>query len=313
VHVPNPFEKLSKTEKVAVIAGGSAILAFALYQHHKSTGSWSPFASGDTSNSGGDAAGGAGTVTDPVSGSVYSDTAVDPVTNLTYASEISQFGSVQAAESQYAATSYGGTGGTVTPSAYDTGYSSASSLTGTTTASGTNVYTSNSAWAQAVQAGLTDVSGSSSYDGTDIGQALGAYLTGQPLTAAQAQVVQVAIAEYGPAPVGNLQIIKQPVAQPSATPPPVTVPVAAPKPPSASPPNINISFTSRDLDVSYGSVSGATMYSFLFGNGHTAQVSALNGEFSSATVGHTGTVKVRAGNTAGWGPYSAPKTFTFPK
>jgi beta-lactam-binding protein with PASTA domain len=45
---------------------------------------------------------------------------------------------------------------------------------------------------------------------------LGAYLTGTPLTPAQVTIVNTAIAEYGPAPVGNIQVIQQPVAKPAA-------------------------------------------------------------------------------------------------
>lgn len=192
----NPFKHMPKWAIYTSIAGGTIVGGYALYEHHKKTGSWSPLASTSSSTTSSTAlvANTAGTITDPSTGTVYSDTAIDPVTNMTYASEISEFGSVATAEadvSQYGTTS------TTGEETYDSDYVSAQSQDLTTTISGENVYTSNSAWSQAVQAGLEDISGSTSYDGTDIGTALGAFLQGEPLTAAQAQLISVAEAEYG--------------------------------------------------------------------------------------------------------------------
>jgi hypothetical protein len=84
---------------------------------------------------------------------------------------------------------------------------------------GSSVYTSNAAWAQAATAGLADVG----YDETTVATALGAYITQTPLTAAQASLVNTAIAEYGAPPTGNLQVILQPVSKPSPTPVPTPV------------------------------------------------------------------------------------------
>jgi PASTA domain len=220
-HFENPFKKLSKTEIYVVIGGVTLITAYAEYRHHKTTGSWSPFASGSANAAGtGSEANGAsptGTVTDPATGQTFSDTQVDPITNLTYASEISQYGGVAAAESQYSSM-YGASTGAVSGRNYDTGYPSAQAQIGVSTVNGNSVYTSNSAWAQAVTAGLEDISGGPTYDGTDIASALGSYLTGTPLSPGQATVVKTGIAEFGPAPVGNLQIIAQPVAGPAPVP-----------------------------------------------------------------------------------------------
>ena len=95
----NPFSKLSKPQLYAVVAGGSAITAYALYRHHKVTGSWSPFATGSSSGvAPAGTSGSAATVTDPATGISYSTAAVDPLTDITYGSEISQYGSVAAAE-----------------------------------------------------------------------------------------------------------------------------------------------------------------------------------------------------------------------
>src|ERR1700733_724253 len=214
----NPFKKLSKTEIYVVIGATALITGYAEYRHHKSTGSWSPFATGtsgavaSTASTAGAAA--SGTVTDPSTGQVYSDTAVDPITNLTYASEIANYGNVAAADSEFS-NQYGATTGAVSPggSASLAGYQSNLASVGTSSISGNDVYTSNSAWAQAATAGLTDVG----YDGPTVSAALGAYLTGTPLTPAQVTIVNTAIAEYGPAPVGNIQVIQQPVAKAAAT------------------------------------------------------------------------------------------------
>lgn len=194
--IENPFKHMPKWGIYTSIAGGAVIGGYALYEHHKKTGSWSPLASAPSSSTS-SVANTAGTITDPTTGTVYTDTAIDPVTNMTYASEISEFGSVATAEADVSAY---GTTTTTGSETLDSDYVSAQSQDLTTTISGQNVYTSNSAWSQAVQAGLEDISGSTTYDGTDIGTALGAFLQGEPLTAAQAQLISVAEAEYGKPP-----------------------------------------------------------------------------------------------------------------
>jgi hypothetical protein len=208
----NPFKKLSPTELKIVIVGTVLVAGYAEYSHHKKTGSWSPFATGSTGAAAGSGAtaSASGTVTDPTTGQVYSDTAVDPITQLTYASEIANYGDVATADSEFSGQ-YGTQTGAVTPQSFATGYTSNLASVGESSISGNDVYTSNSAWAQAATAGLTDVG----YDGPTVSEALGAYLTGTPLTPAQVTIVNTAIAEYGPAPVGNIQVIQQPVAKPA--------------------------------------------------------------------------------------------------
>lgn len=193
----NPFKNLSKWQLYAVIAGGGLIGVYAEVQHHKKTGSWSPFKSAPASTAGGQGI-------NPVTGLPYSsDSATDPQTGLTYLQEAEQYGSVAAAEA--AVSAYGMS--TATGSGIPVNPASPVSQGSINTPVGTSVYTSNSAWAQAVQAGLSSITGSQQYDGTDIGTALGAYLTAQPLGPKQAKVVSTAIAEYGPPPVGSYQII----------------------------------------------------------------------------------------------------------
>ena len=198
--VSNPFKNMSKPQLYAVIAGGLLIGGYAEYSHHKKTGSWSPFATATVNTA-------AGTGIDPLTQLPYADDSViDPETGQQYLAEAQEYGSVTAAEasvSQYGQSTATGSGIPVNPA-------SPVSAGSPNTAVGSSIYTSNAAWAQAVEAGLSSVSGSSSYDGTDIGTAIGAYLQGEPVTSAQASVISVAIAEYGSPPVGTFQIIPAP-------------------------------------------------------------------------------------------------------
>lgn len=225
MHLSNPFKHFSKPQLYIIIGSTVLITGYAEYRHHKATGSWSPFASGNGNSTAGAAASNSvsGTVTDPSTGQVYSDTAVDPITNLTYASEIANYGDVASADSEYS-NQYGATTGAVDVGGGVTaaGYQSNLASVGTSTITGNDVYTSNSAWAQAATAGLTDVG----YDGPTVSTALGAYLTGTPVTSAQATIINTAIAEYGRPPQGNLSVILEPTAKPSPTPAPKPKPTA---------------------------------------------------------------------------------------
>jgi hypothetical protein len=205
----NPFKDLPKPVIIGGIAVTGGLTGFLLYRHHKSTGSW--FGSGTTSTAGGSSA------IDTVTGLPTSeDNAIDPVTGLTYLAEATQYGSVATAEasvSAYGTSSATGTGTLVTPA--DGGSSGTTTLAPGAVSSPT--YTSDAAWAQAVQAGLSDVSGSTEYDGTDIGTAIGDYLQNIPVTAAQKSVITTALAEYGNPPSGARQIITIPTATPGKT------------------------------------------------------------------------------------------------
>jgi PASTA domain len=164
------------------------------------------------------AAGSPGSI-DPVTGLPYSqDNQVDPATGLTYLQEAQEYGSVQAAEE--AVTSgeayYGDTGaGDELDSGYPTGYYGTEPTTPTP-----GSYETNAQWAQAVTAGLTDLG----YNATDVTAALGLYFQSQPLGvapdgASYLSIVQAAVAEYGPPPVGTFQIVGS---GGGGTPPPTT-------------------------------------------------------------------------------------------
>lgn len=174
------FKKLPTWGKVAVIGGGVGVTWFAWKQHTAAQA-----ASSSSTNP---------SATDPLTGLPYSeDNTTDPITGMTYLAEAQQYGSVSAAESAYAS----GTTGQY----YNSGYGSTGTLgsygyVGNSTTSET--YTTNAQWAQAVEAGLTDIG----YSSTDVAGAIGYYLSGVPLTSTQATIVYDAIAEFGQPPTG---------------------------------------------------------------------------------------------------------------
>ena len=187
------FGHTISTPAAVAIAGGSGVAIWFAYKQHKA----SP-ASTSASNP---------SAIDPVTGLPYSeDNQIDPLTGMTYLAEAQQYGSVSAAEQATAGESsaalssaYGG---------YGTGSGLVGSNTGVTTEVASGGYASNAAWAQAVTAGLSALG----YTSTDISAALGMYLGGLPLTAlpdgqSAVSIVQAALAEYGPPPVGTYQVI----------------------------------------------------------------------------------------------------------
>ena len=302
----NPFKSLSKPQLYAAIAGAAGIGGYMIYDHHKKTGSWNPWSSATAATT---SAGTAASI-DPITGLAYSqDNATDPVTGQQYLAEAEQYGSVAAAEA--AVSAFGQS--TATGSGIGVNPASPASSGSINTPVGTSVYTSNAAWAQAATAGLADVG----YSETDVATALGDYLTQTPLTPAQAQLVNVAIAEYGPAPVGNLQVILQPASQPSTTTtgsgptvPPTPVPAGSfpsrPVPP-ATPGGVHqLSVTGNSVSLAWDPVPGATSYRV-----RATYQGALAGQIEPASPGgtvhgltpdHTYTFHVAAVNSAGTSP-----------
>lgn len=211
----NPFKNLSKHQQYAVAGGSVLVGGYVLYKHHSSTGSWNPFSKGTSTA----ASAASGTGTDPITGLPYSqDTAIDPVTGEGYLAEAQQYGSVQAAEASVSAYGQSGSSGSGIGVLPANGGSSTGSGSGSSTGSGpgsagtgpgSETYTSDAAWVQAAQAGLTDVG----YNPTDVATALGDYVTNTPVTPAQKQLIDVAIAEFGPSPQDH-QIILLPPSQP---------------------------------------------------------------------------------------------------
>jgi hypothetical protein len=190
----------------AIGVGSVAVIWFA-WKQHESSAAASAVPAGTSASA-----------IDPLTGLPTSeDNQTDPLTGETYLAEAQQYGSVQAAEqalsgeglgSEYTGSGYGGYG-----YGYDNTSGNPNEDYGTT-------YATNAAWAQAVEAGLTDLG----YSPTDVAAALGRYLGNLSETSAQATIVQAAIAEYGPPPVGSYTIIMQSSTGPTGSGSTVTVP-----------------------------------------------------------------------------------------
>jgi hypothetical protein len=234
-----------------LIGGAVGAVAVYLVVKHAGSGASSSSAAGSASSSS----------VDPVTGLPYSeDNSTDPATGLTYLQEAQEYGSVQAAEEAVTSGSayYGESG---TGDLVDTGVPTESYTGSTTPTPGT--YSTNAAWAQAVTAGLTDLG----YAPTDISAALGLYFQSQPLGSGSdgvsyLAIVQAAIAEFGPPPVGTFPLTAAPSSgggvgsgTGGATPP-----VEISKPTKA-PSGLTIDNTSATtISASWKPVEGATAY-----------------------------------------------------
>ncbi len=143
--------------------------------------------------------------------------------------------------------------------------------------------------------------------------AIGLYLAGQQVSVAQQGLINDAIAIGGPVPVaganGYPPSIRVAGGQPPTGPSKSHAPQTAPSP-------VTTATTANQLTVTWPPVGGATKYQAEV-SGPQAGVKAdptvtqSRAVFSVATSGTNGTVKVRAGNAAGWGPWSSPAQFRF--
>ena len=295
--VKNPLEGLSKNQRIAVIGGGTATLGVLVFLHHKKTGSWNPWSSATPSDSSGNAS----SAVDPVTGLPYSeDNQVDSITGQTYLAEADQYGSVAAAEasvSAYGQSTASGSGIPVNPA-------SPASSGSVNTVVGTSVYTSNAAWAQAATNGLADIG----YSATDVSAALADYLTQTPVSTAQAQLINTAIAEYGPAPVGNLQVILASPSTPGTT-------TTSTKP---SVENGRVSSVTTTRAVVAWTGSNAVKYGVkIVGpgkiNGQTNTVTEAQASYSGLEAGHNYTVYITPYNSAGTAGTTGHVDFTTSK
>lgn len=176
-----------KPWQVWVVGIGGAGATYIVWRQHKAT-----------------AAASSSTGTDPLTGlPVSEDGQIDPVTGQTYLAEAQEYGSVSAAEAAsssgagYESSAYGG--GT-TGTSYGTTGLGGSTVLGTT---GTAAYASIADYDQAVTAGLASIG----YSETDVASALGRYVGGLSLDADQQNIINVALAEFGPPPGGPYSII----------------------------------------------------------------------------------------------------------
>ena len=172
--------------KWAAFGGIGAVVVGGILYLRKKNSSASSGGSGSSSSA-----------TDPVTGLPYSeDNQVDPATGLTYLSEAQQYGSVAAAEAAVGA-GYGGVSGG------DEGTSGEAygEPTYTTPESGSETYSTNAQWAAAVQAALPAITGDTA---GNVATAIANYLAGLPQASSTGvNDMQVAVAEFGPAPAGG--------------------------------------------------------------------------------------------------------------
>lgn len=298
--IANPFKGMSKPAVYASLAGFAGIGGYFVYRHHASTGSWNPWSTDDSSAASDTTQ---TTQLDPVTGLPYSqDDATDPVTGMTYLAEAQQYGSVAAAEAdvaQFGTTVASGSGVAVSPATYPVSSTAPGAVA-------VDTYTSNAAWAQAVQAGLAGVG----YDATAVGAALGAYLQGLPLSTAGSPspyaIVNTAISEYGRPPVGTFQVIQAPPAGPG--------PASTAKAP-AGVTSFSVTPHAGYADFGWSAAASADNYNLMVAgptpvNRYTG--SALNAEHVTLAPGSY-TARVRADNHGKLGPWSAEKHFTIQK
>lgn len=278
----NPFEGMKRWQVIATVSGASLIGGYFVYRHHSETGSWNPWSGGSTSA-------GEQTGINPVTGLSYSDdNAVDPITGEQYLAEAQEFGSVAAAESSVSAFGQS----TATGSGIPVNPASPQSAGTANPAVGSDIYTSNAAWSQAVTAGLVSIG----YDGPTVAAAIGAYLTQTPVDPDQIKIINTAIAEYGRPPVGNLQVIPKPTASPSPTPSPQPKPT--PKPagvPSVSGGHVISVGTNRGV-VGWTAQNASKYRVTITGpgriDGQTNTISQKQASYSGLLSGHDYTVTV---------------------
>jgi hypothetical protein len=184
------WKKLPKWGKAAIIIGGAGGVYYAWRVHENAKAA----AAASTSS------------TDSTGSSSY-DQQTDPITGLTYGEDISEYGSVQAADTavQQQDSQEAGLNG-----AYDTGYGysggggagyySYGESGGTTT--GTTTITTNAQWVSEVANGLEQLG----YSSANVTAALGLYLANLPMSSSQAAIISTALAEYGPPPTGSYTV-----------------------------------------------------------------------------------------------------------
>jgi PASTA domain len=202
------FQGLKTWQQVAIVAGGgAAVIGIVLYEKKSkasaaaaSADAATPPAAAAAAAAGTATTGTAGEIEDPTTGQFYPDDSVDPETGMTYQEEITEFGSVSAADQE--GLSDQGELEDEDPEEFeeqigDTG-------TGTT---GTPV-TTNAQWMTEVESGLSE----QGYSASDIGQGIAAYFASKPLGTSSDgtslyTMMNLAVSEYGPPPTGSYALL----------------------------------------------------------------------------------------------------------
>lgn len=238
------------------------------------------------------------------------DTTTDPITGMTDAQDIAEYGSVAAADAAYQSGAGYDTSGYGSLSGYGTTYGPVGSLDTTLGYTSGSGYASNSDWDQAATSGLTSIG----YSETDVASALGRYLAGLSLTPDQQNIVQVALAEYGNPPGGAPPIVAAP-ATGTATSGDTTTTTAAGTTTTGTASSSTgssssastatstvsgghvVSVNNNEAVVAWSHSGPAAQWHLVITgpgaiNGHTATVGIPQGSYSGLEAGHTYDVQV---------------------
>lgn len=193
------FKDLKPWQQAAVAAGGVGVVGVVVWQKVKAKKAVpvTPPTATAAATSGGTA----GEIEDPTTGQYYPDDSDDPETGLSYQQEITEYGSVSAAD---AASSGVGDQAALQgedPSEYE-------EQIGETPASTGSTVTTNAQWMAEVETGLSE----QNYTASDIGQGLAAYFASKPLGTSSDgtnlyTMMNLAISEYGPPPTGSYPLL----------------------------------------------------------------------------------------------------------
>ena len=262
---------------VAYIGGGAAVIAGAVYYRGKQQQAAADAASADAG----------------------ANTGIDPATGYPYGS--AEDSSALANQSAY-----------INPADSTVGDPFAvGGFNSFNTSSGGPPFTSNAQWSQYVEDWLVNEMGS---DPNAVGNALGKYISGQPLDTGMVSIIQesIAFAGYPPVSGANGNPPSYTTATTTTTTPPPTggggTTTTTKKP--ATPTGVHVTgHTNTSITVGWNPVSGATSYqirvtyqSQIF---KTASVSGTSGTISGLTHGRTYGYHVVAINSAGWSSESA--------
>ena len=192
------FKNLKPWQQAAIVIGSAGAIGVVVWQKEKAKKAVpvTPATATQAATSGT-----AGEIEDPTTGQYYPDTSVDPETGLTYQQEITEYGSVSAADAATSGIDDQATLQGETPEEYD-------EQIGGTPLGTTSTVTTNAQWTAEVQTGLSE----QGYSASDIGQALAAYFSSTPLGTSSDgtslyTIMNLAVSEYGPPPTGSYPLL----------------------------------------------------------------------------------------------------------
>lgn len=163
--------------------------------------------------------------------------------------------------------------------------------------------TTNAQWSITAQERLS----LAGWNDQTVAQAIGKYLGRQPLTDSEALIIRAALAFAGPPPTGGPYTIVL-VSGGNTTTPTLKVP--------AAPGGLGINTLHGDnVILTWNGVSGATKYELYMspGQGGKTLKAQTNYRWTGLSPNRKYQVKIRAGNTKGWGPWSPWTYFTTTK